>query len=480
VDGSGSAYVTGLTFSTDFPTQNPHQTDQPGYDVFVTKLSPAGSSLAYSTYLGGSDGETGKAIAVDASGSAYVTGQTFSTDFPTQDPYQTDQPSYDAYVIKLSPSGNALLYSTYLGGNMGDLAEDIAVDGSGSAYITGITASTDFPTQNPYQTDQPSDDAFVTKLSPSGHSLVYSTYLGGSGSDLGYGISVDGSGSAYVTGVTASTDFPTQDPYQENQPSDDAFVTKFSPSGNSLVYSTYLGGNMPDRTEDIAVDGSGAAYVIGGTLSTDFPTQDPYQTDQPFQDAFVTKLSASGNYFAYSTYLGGYLDEYGYGIAVDGSGSAFVTGQTNSMDFPTQNPYQTNQPGVDVFVTKLGLPPTDYFTLAPCRLIDTRNAPGPYGGPALEAGSDRTFTLAGRCGISATAGAISVNIAVTTSSTVGNLRLYPAGTALPIASSINYAAGQTRANNAIVSLSTAGALTVHCAQASGTIHFILDVTGYFE
>ncbi len=354
VDASGSAYVTGYTDSPDFPTLNPYQTNQGGTDVFVTKLSSSGNSLVYSTYLGGIDSDIGKSIAVDASGSAYVTGYTTSTDFPTLNPYQaTKQGAEDVFVTKLSSSGSSLLYSTYLGGSNYDGGSGIAVDGSGSAYVTGYTSSSNFPTLNPYQTYQGGYDLFVTKLSSSGNSLVYSTYLGGNSNDEGYAIAVDGSGSAYVTGFTLSTDFPTLNPYQTYQADYDAFVTKLSSSGNSLVYSTYLGGNSDDKGRSIAVDGSGSAYVAGYTYSTDFPTQNPYQTDQGSEDVFVTKLSSSGNSLLYSTYLGGSNYDEGSSIAVDGSGSAYVTGFTGSTDFPTLNPYQTDQVNADVFVTKL-------------------------------------------------------------------------------------------------------------------------------
>jgi hypothetical protein len=292
---------------------------------------------------------------------------------------------------------------------------------------------------------------------------------------------VDSLGRAYVTGRTESTDFPTQNPYQTNQPFGDAFVTKLSPSGSSLVYSTYLGGNNDiEEGNGIAVDGAGSAYVTGLTDSTNFPTQNPYQTYQCcWADAFVTKLSPSGSSLAYSTYLGGKGSDGGTGIAVDSLGNAYVIGSTSSTDFPTQNPYQTYQGSQDVFVTKL-ISSTNLFTLAPCRLVDTRDTAGPFGGPALAAGADRIFTVVGRCGLPLTARAVSVNIAVTAPTATGNLRLYPAGTALPTVSSINYAASQTRANNAIVSLNTSGALTVRCTQASGTVHLILDANGYFE
>ena len=209
--------------------------------------------------------------------------------------------------------------------------------------MTGGTSSTDFPIQNPYQsTNHGYEDAFVTKLSSSGN-LIYSTYLGGgSGSDGGSGIAVDGSGNAYVTGGTNSTDFPIQNPSQPtNHGSSDAFVTKLSSAGNSLIYSTYLGGGDSDLGWGIAVDGSGYAYVTGWTRSTNFPTFASYQTDQGGDDVFVTKLSSSGSGLIYSTYLGGGSgDDAGNGIAVDGNGNVYVTGETNSTDFPIEHPYQ--------------------------------------------------------------------------------------------------------------------------------------------
>jgi len=356
VDVNGSAYVTGYTESADFPTAGPYQTDQGGIDAFVTKLSASGSALVYSTYLGGGDNDYGLGIAVDLNGSAYVTGYTWSTDFPTAGPYQTDQGVWDAFVTKLSSAGNALVYSTYLGGGNYDVGNGISVDVNGSAYVTGFTSSTDFPTAGPYQTDQGGHDAFVTKLSAAGSALVYSTYLGGGNDDYGYGIAVDVNGSAYVTGGTYSTDFPTAGPYQTDQGGHDAFVTKLSAAGNALVYSTYLGGSGSEFDHGIAVDVNGSAYVTGWTGSNDFPTAGPYQTYQGHGDAFVTKLSAAGNALVYSTYLGGGTADYGYGIAVDAGGSAYVTGRTASADFPTVGPYQTDQGGYndyDAFVTKL-------------------------------------------------------------------------------------------------------------------------------
>ena len=352
---------TGSTdFPTKNPYQETKAGDAGSYDAFITKLSSSGSTLTYSTYLGGSESDGGIGTAVDTSGNAYVTGFTWSTDFPTQDPYQGSYAdNRDAFITKLSSSGSALSYSTYLGGSAGEIGNGIAVDGSGKAYVTGETYSTDFPTQNLYQgTNSGGGDAFITKLSSSGSALSYSTYLGGSAWDFGNGIAVDTSGNAYVTGRTGSTDFPTQNPYQATKAGDasfyDAFITKLSSSGSALVYSTYLGGANDDGGNGIAVDSSENAYVTGYTYSTDFPIQNPYQeTNAGDDDAFITKLSSSGSALSYSTYLGGSAGEIGNGIAVDGSGKAYVTGVTYSTDFPTQDPYQgTNAGRGDAFVAK--------------------------------------------------------------------------------------------------------------------------------
>jgi len=362
VDGNGYAYVTGYTTSSDFPTLNPYQTHQGNYDVFVTKLSSSGNSLIYSTCLGGAGNDYGFGIAVDGSGNAYVTGVTWSSNFPTVNPYQTFQGGWDVFVTKLSSSGNSLIYSTYLGGGSDEEGMSIAVDGSGNAYVTGYTGSSNFPTLNPYQTwpgDWYHNDVFVAKLSSSGNSLIYSTYLGGGLEDEGHAIAVDGSGNAYVTGFTSSSNFPTLNPYQTYQGGYyyDVFVTKLNSSGNSLIYSTYLGGGNDDEGYGIAVDGGGNAYAMGYTYSSDFPTLSPYQTYQGpsgYSDAFVTKLSSSGNSLMYSTYLSGGGGDYGRGIAVDGSGNAYVTGYTQSSNFPTLNPYQATLQGTqDAFVTKL-------------------------------------------------------------------------------------------------------------------------------
>jgi hypothetical protein len=375
VDSSGDAYLTGSTDSTDFPTMNPLQpANAGGGDLFVTKLNPTGSALVYSTYLGGTGVDYGYNIATDSLGNAYVTGQTFSTDFPTINPLQpANAGNGDLFVTKLNPTGSALAYSTYLGGSDYDIGEGIAVDSSGNAYVTGITVSTDFPTMNPLQpANAGGGDVFVTELNPAGSALVYSTYLGGSGSDGGYSITVDSSGNAYVTGQTSSTDFPTLNPWQPaNAGKVDVFVTKLNPAGSALVYSTYLGGSEDDFGHGIAVDSTGNASLAGWTRSTDFPTMNPLQgANAGPSDAFVSKLTPSGSALVYSTYLGGSREDFGEGIAVDSSGVAYMTGFTQSIDFPTMNALQPAYGGgnYDAFVVKINTNASAAVTLAPLKL----------------------------------------------------------------------------------------------------------------
>jgi hypothetical protein len=346
VDSLGNAYVTGGTVSTNFPTMNPLQPANAGYyDAFVAKLNLTGSALVYSTYLGGSSLDYGHGIAVDSLGNAYVTGLTESADFPTANALQPRiGGGTNAFVAKLNPTGSALVYSTYLGGSEDDEGFAIAVGSSGNAHVTGITASIDFPTVNPLQPTYGGGgyDAFVAEFNSAGSALVYSTYLGGSDLDYGFGIAVDSSGNAYVTGSTYSTNFPTANPLQPTiHGISDGFVAKLNATGSALVYSTYLGGSSFETGSGIAVDSSGDAYVTGWTDSADFPTTNPLQpTYGGDEDVFVVKLNAAGSALVYSTYLGGSLQDDGEGIAVDSLGNAYVTGLTRSANFPTMNPLQ--------------------------------------------------------------------------------------------------------------------------------------------
>ncbi|MFZ3332316.1 MAG: SBBP repeat-containing protein [Candidatus Acidiferrales bacterium] len=355
VDAFGNAYVTGETASTDFPTAHALQPTYGGgsEDAFVAKINPSGSALVYSTYLGGNNYEYGYGIAVDAFGNAYVMGYTQSSNFPTT-AGAFEGTCCGAFVTKINASGSALVYSTFLNGAEDDGIASIAVDASGNAYVTGGTSSANFPTTaGAFQTTlNGSTNAFVTKFNPRGSALVYSTYLGGSTYDYGYGIAVDTFGNAYVTGSAESSNFPTTTGAFQNTCCG-AFVTKINSSGSALVYSTFLDGATGDA---IAVDADGSAYVTGNTSSTTFPTVNAFQSKLlGFPNAFVTKFNRSGSALVYSTYLGGSTYEYGYGIAVDASGNAYVTGETASTDFPTANALEPAYGGgfEDGFVTKI-------------------------------------------------------------------------------------------------------------------------------
>jgi hypothetical protein len=375
VDRDGSAFVTGNTDSFNFPT-SPGGYDRSynggGNDAFLSKLNPDGSALVYSTYLGGGDIDQGKAIALDRAGRAYLSGFTGSGFPTTPSAYdETCGPTQDAFVSKLNAAGSKLAYSTCLGGSQGELVGGIAVDRSGNAYLTGWTASPEFPTTRGAfdRSFTGSSDAYVTKLNGAGTKLAYSTFLGGSSGEAAQGIALDRGRSAYVTGLTASADFPTTPDAFDTSfngtgefPPADAFVTKLNPAGSGLVYSSYLGGSGSDEGNAIAINRAGEAYLAGQTGSITFPT-----TANAFDrsrngsgDAFVTRLNTAGSDLLYSSYLGGssISAEDGTGIAVDQAGNAYVTGGTSSGDFPTtQGAYDRSCGGCpnvgDGFVTKL-------------------------------------------------------------------------------------------------------------------------------
>ncbi len=349
--------------------------------------------LVYSTYLGGSNDDRGNAIAVDAFGNAYMTGSTYSLDFPTT--AGTVQPSCNsstgcarAFVAKLNATVSALIYATYLGGSISESGTGIAVDAAGNAYVTGLTKSRDFPTtagafQPACHTDSAGfceEDAFVVKLNSTGSALNYATYLGGSSLESGFffpgpTIAVDAAGNAYVMGTTTSLDFPTTTgAFQQSCGTDgfgrcrDAFITKLNSAGSSLIYSTYLGGSDVDEGRGIAVDSAGNVYVAGRTFSNDFPTRagafqracHMNESDQ-CSAAFIakldlTKLAPLTSALVYSTYLGGIRNTEANAIAVDGAGNAYVTGGTDSDDFPTTTGalLTTPTPGfLSGFLTKL-------------------------------------------------------------------------------------------------------------------------------
>ncbi|MEW5986280.1 MAG: pectin acetylesterase-family hydrolase [Chloroflexota bacterium] len=376
VDADGNAYVTGQTLSTDFAVENALQESFGGgeYDAFVAKIGSDGSSLAYSTYLGGSDYEGCAAIAVAGDGSAYLVGCTYSAapqDIPfpvTADALQADHAggNSDVFVVKIDPAGSALTYSTYLGGTDEDYGSDIALDAAGNVYLGGETFSLDFPTASPLQATHNGglNDAFVAKLDADGSELEYSTFLGGSDQDYVSAIALDASGAVYVVGETYSADFPTAYPFQaalnqgvaESVDIPDAFVAKVSADGSGLHYATYLGGSGYDSGNDVTVDGSGRATVVGFTDSADFPTANAFQPAYAGgdYDAFVTQFDASGSAANYTSYLGGTLLDWGATVASDAAGNVYVAGYSDSADFPTANPLQAANAGTqDAFVARI-------------------------------------------------------------------------------------------------------------------------------
>jgi Beta-propeller repeat len=299
--------------------------------------------LVYSTYVGGSGADESAAITTDAEGNAYVVGTTDSDNFPSgTEAYQSiGSGGKEVFVTKLKPNGTGVVYSTYLGGGLDDNGYGIAIDSAGNAYVTGTTASSNFPTTTgAMQTSNGGGtDAFVAKLNPTGSALVYSTYLGGSGNEEGLGIVVNSSGNAYLTGITASTNFTTTSGVVQSALAGptDAFVTKLNSNGTSVIFSTYLGGSGAEVGFGIALDAKGSnVYVTGVTDSTNYPTTiGAVQTiSAGGSDGFVTKLDDTASTVTYSTLIGGGATDAGLGIGVDESSNAFVTGLTESANFP--------------------------------------------------------------------------------------------------------------------------------------------------
>jgi len=433
VDITGDAYVTGYTVSTNFPVTNaipggatiagPIDRFSHTYlaDAFVAELNTNGSSLVYSTYLGGAGADAAYSIALDSSNNAYVTGFTYSTNFPTStNAFQkhlgvtnsvfSSYYNANAFVSEIGAGGTNLLYSSFLGGTNYDWGRGIAVDSSNYVYVTGFTASTNFPTTNAVQqqlvsvtfttnsaptnevfttnfvngyllngaTNQTFNyDAFVTKFNPSFAGLVYSTFLGGTNNDEANSIAVDSVGNAYVTGWTVSTNFPdtvtnanlynglTNNVYYGYNVTTNAFLTKIinSSSGQAgIAYSTVFGGTNlnTDIGYGVALDPAGDAFVVGTTSSTNFPVTTNNlsgflrATNSGGNDVFVIAFNTNASAVLYSAYLGGSSDDFGYGIAVDPLGNAYVVGQTLSANFPTLNARQTTLNGTnDAFLARI-------------------------------------------------------------------------------------------------------------------------------
>ncbi|MFC2131901.1 SBBP repeat-containing protein, partial [Bacteroidota bacterium] len=367
IDGSGAVYVTGGG-DPGYPTTSGayDESSNGGGDVFVSKLNADGSSLIYSTFIGGSAWDMGLGIAIDGSGAAYITGQAYSSDYPTTSGAYDE--SYnggdrDIFVSKLNADGSSLIYSTFIGGGSYESGQYIAIDGSGAVYVTGTTGSSDYPTTSgAYDENYNGEgDVFVSKLNADGSSLIYSTFIGGSVGELNRGIAIDNACAVYVTGRTGSSDYPTTNgAYNESFNGDmDVFVTKLDANGSSLIYSTLIGGSEYDEGYGIAIDGSGAVYVTGSTISSDYPTtRCAYdESHNGPGDVFVSKLNTDGSSLIYSTFIGGSSHEGGNSIAIDISGVIYVMGNTRSTDYPTTSgAYDESHNGNDdVFVSKLDI-----------------------------------------------------------------------------------------------------------------------------
>ena len=364
VDAARNIYVVGSIWSSGLPASSGYQTQLAGsQDAYVIKLDPTGTHVTYATYLGARRvNTTAVDVAVDTVGNVYITGTTEKGYPITPGAYRS---SGTTFVTKLTPAGNALAYSTFVT----DPVASIKVDGAGNAYMTG-TATALMTTPGAFQSTRPGTSApYVAKLTPSGTSMAYATYLGGTANDEGKGVAVDSGGNAYVVGVARSGDFPVRNPISGSlSGTTDAFAAKLDASGGNLVYSSYLGGSANERGFAIAVDTAGQAYVTGWTNSTNFPvTPTAFQRtigypDPAISNAFISKLNAAGDALVYSSYLGGKWclapgvyqcfglfrpDEgidAGTAVAVDASGYAYVGGYATSTLFPLVDSIQEVSP----------------------------------------------------------------------------------------------------------------------------------------
>jgi Beta-propeller repeat len=509
VDASGNAYIAGYTFSTNFPASNAYQKSlarKAVTNIFVTKLNASGSGLVYSTYLGGgSEIEYATGIAIDAAGSAYITGTTTGSSFPTTTgAYQTGATGGGSFVSKLGPAGNTLAYSTYV---LKASATGIAVDSANSAYITGTAVSGFAATAGALQTtthSASSTNAFVLKLNLTGTAASYATFLGGAATDVARGIAVDASGNAYIGGWTTSTDFPVANALQPaSKGLRDGFVAKLNASGSALVYSTYLGGEDNDSIYAIAVDQAGNAYVAGDTYSSAFPVT-PFAFEQEKAgyywvtnegQGFVTKLAPSGDALVYSTYVGSNLCGYYscsfynippetsvnaiYGIAVDSAGHAYVTGLSYSLAFPLVDSLVPQFPpwGDGLFVAKLSqvgnaLLYSTFVKTSTRTYATNSNTPAglPYDagkGIAVDSSGNAYGVSDGGSEFSATAGAFQTTIAGGTDATVFKLS-NSSGQVLLSAS----------ANPATAYTATQLTATVAGGGSSGSVTFLDYVSGW--
>lgn len=365
VDSAGNAYITGSTNSIALPGPKPSGTALRGpSDAFVAKINAAGTAILYAAYIGGSGQETGSSIAVDGPGNAYIAGVTTSADFPVASGAPQGRfggGPFDAFAVKLNATGSALLYSTYLGGSGADVANAIAVDLTGNAYVAGFTASPDFPGIRPgaiQSAPAGGQDGFVVKLNVSGAGFLFATYFGGAGDDVINDIALDPEDGPYIAGDTTSPRLPgiRSDSIQSVRRGArrDAFVAKLTATGSSVVFTTFLGGSA-DQSASAITSAQGLACITGFTTSADFPvTQSAYQLrNRGSSEAFVTQIDDVGRSLIFSTYLGGNGQDYGYSVVLDSDGNAYVAGFTNSTDFLAGVSQPPRRGNASAFVTEL-------------------------------------------------------------------------------------------------------------------------------
>lgn len=503
---TGDVYIVGLTSSSSLPgTAGGSQPVYGGgsFDAFAARFNANLTLLLQSTYLGGTAIDDGCSVVVHPiSGDVYVGGRTDSTNFPgtAGSAQPTLASASDGFIARLNADLTSMTRATYLGGDSTDLLLTYlaAHPVSGDIYVSGRTSGFFPGTAGGAQLVRGAGlEAIVARLNADLTQLLQATYLGGNGNDDGRRVMVHPvTGDVYVVGETESSNFPgTAGGAQPIYRSHDGFAARLNASLTTLLQSTYLGGTSLDFAQGIALHPSnGDIYVAGDTNSNNFPgTIGAAQAASAGgADAFVARLNPGLTTLVRATYLGGTSSEQAIPVALHPvSGEVYVAGFTGSSNFPgTAGGAQPAFGGGDAslfgdgFVARLtpDLLGTGvaFYTVTPCRVLDTRNTNGPYGGPTIFATGTRNFTFAGQCGIPPGASAVSLNVTVTEPSAPGHLRIFPAGLNLPPVSAINYSAGQTRANNAIATLGAGGALGVFCGQAAGTVHFIADVNGYFQ
>jgi hypothetical protein len=505
---SGDVYVYGQTVSTDFPgrTGGTQATIGGGGDAFVSRLSSDLTTLVQSTYYGGPGNETASStLAIHpTSGEIYFAGFTQATSLPgtTGGAQAANAGFVDGFVVRASASlTGPLLQATFLGGGVADQIFALVISPTAGVYVAGSTNSSDFPGtagggQPAIAPGFGNTDVFLARLNAGLTSLTQASYFGGNGLDTAFGLAIHPTtGEVYVTGGTASSDLPAT--AGSAQPSragpTDCYVARFNSTLTSLLRATYRGGTGPEGANAIAVHPStGDVYMSGITVSSDYPgTAGGAQAvfggggGDVIISRFNATLTAGLNP---STYLGGNGDEEAISIRVHPtSGEVYAAGYSFSTNYPgTAGGAQAGFGGgvSDGVVTRLTpaleASPAGYYTVTPCRLLDTRNAAGPLGGPSVAAGTTRTIVVAGNCGIAATARALAFNITAVTPTAGGHLRVFPAGALLPTISMMNYSIGQTRANNGITTLGVSGDMSIYNGQAAGVTHVVVDVVGYFR